>query len=428
MISIIIPVIRPEKAMVCISAIKEHIYRGPTSLEFEIISERDTEGIGCPQMVKRLVSKARGDYVMFLGDDTVPQPGFLDAAIKAMNSLPDGWGVVGLATQDDQSPDGCNWQAHWMAHKKMLEHIPGGDFFPTEYRHCYCDNELFNIANELGRWAPAVGAKILHDHPINETAGWDDGYKKAYDPGAQEADWKTYHRRKIERKGFNLAVGVPLTGTVENRRFSSSYRHACYTYIVSQDPEHIRFKEYEPDIPIGRFNNDICDNRNDLIKQALKDGVSHLVMMDSDQIYPQDILTKLAAWAKKGKGNVIGPVHRRYDPFELLLMRGKPTELEYIPEEEKYSGKLIEVDAGGAGCIMFSLLDILDLGSDNWFSFEKTKDGKVIGEDINFCYRLKQAGHRIWADTSIEIGHIAEIVINREFHEMWKRLNGITLL
>lgn len=417
MISIIIPVIRPEKAAQCIKAIRENA--GIPWTDYEIIMQEDTDGIGCPRMVKELVRQTKGDMIMFLGDDTIPQEGFLKEALESMSTLPDSWGVIGLHTQDTREDIMFNEKAHWMASKKMLEYIPGGDFFSTEYRHCFGDDELMDIAVDMGRWVLATRSKIIHEHPINCNAPNDEGYSKAYKHF--DDDRKTYHRRTIERKGLNMAVGMPLSGMQQDNRFASSYRRAVYSYLDLQGRPPL--KEYEPDLPIGRFTRDVANNRNDIIRQALKDGVSHVIMLDTDQIYQPDIIIKMAAWAARGKDIVIGPVHRRYDPFELILMRGQPDAYEYIPDKEKYSGKLIEVDAAGTGCIMFSMLTVLDL-KDPWFSLDdKTPSGKEIGEDIGFCWKLRQKGYRIWADTSIEIGHMAEIVINREFHEIWKRLN-----
>ncbi|MFH2075419.1 MAG: hypothetical protein ABIJ57_08750, partial [Pseudomonadota bacterium] len=96
-VSIIIPVIRPESAARCIKAINENA--GVPRETFEIVSAQDHDRIGCPEMVKMLTGKTRHDLVMFLGDDTIPEAGFLKEAIEAMETLPDGWGVVGLNTE-----------------------------------------------------------------------------------------------------------------------------------------------------------------------------------------------------------------------------------------------------------------------------------------------------------------------------------------
>ena len=126
MISIIIPVIRPKKAKRCMDAMMYD--PNINSIPCEIVTAEDSQGVGCPAMVKKLTDRARGDMIMFLGDDTIPQPGFLNAAIIAMDKLPDGWGVVGLNTQDDRPGVGFNDHAHWMASKKMLKHIPEANF------------------------------------------------------------------------------------------------------------------------------------------------------------------------------------------------------------------------------------------------------------------------------------------------------------
>ena len=106
-ISVIIPVVRPESALDCITSVKKHL---PNA---EIISMNDTDGIGCPAMVEMLTKKATRDWILFLGDDTEVEEGFEQALEEAIKTLPDEWGVVGINTQPE------NYLAHWLAHKKM---------------------------------------------------------------------------------------------------------------------------------------------------------------------------------------------------------------------------------------------------------------------------------------------------------------------
>jgi hypothetical protein len=152
--------------------------------------------------------------------------------------------------------------------------------------------------------------------------------------------------------------------------------------------------------------------------------MSHLIMTDTDQVLPEDVFVKLIAHAARGLDVVIAPVHRRYDPFDLILMRGEdPDKYQHVDDEECYSGELIEVDAGGSGCFIVSLKAVIEQDFP-WFTLDrKTPMGGSMGEDIAFFWSLRQKGYRIWADTSIEIGHIADIVINREFREIFKKLH-----
>jgi GT2 family glycosyltransferase len=213
---------------------------------------------------------------------------------------------------------------------------------------------------------------------------------------------------------IKLAVGLPLSGTQRDDDFWLSF-------LLMDKPADIKL--YVPNIPIGDFGRDIAYIRNDLKRQSDRDGITHLIMMDTDQLYPRDTITKLLRHAKSGKEIVVAPVHRRYNPFELILMRGMPDHYQYISDEEKYSGNLIEIDAAGTGCMMIDLEALKDI-PDPWFDLDvKAPSGKPIGEDIGFCWKARQAGHRIWADTSIEIDHIARIRINRAFYEIGKKIN-----
>lgn len=175
MISVIVPIIRPAKGQRCIMA--AHRNAGLKSSEYEVVAEIDHARIGCPAMVAYLVGKAKGDVICFLGDDCIPQPGYLTNSMKAMATLPDGWGMVGL---NDGHHNGNVLATHWMADKRLLP-LLGGEFFHTGYRHCYCDQELQRRCQEMGRYVWAEDARIIHDHPALKGKPLDEtyvGYKR----------------------------------------------------------------------------------------------------------------------------------------------------------------------------------------------------------------------------------------------------------
>jgi hypothetical protein len=396
-VSIIIPVVREDKAARCIEAIMQDPAYSPATVE--IVSDVDHERIGCPRMVERLTAHASHDYVMFLGDDCIPQPGFIQAALNAMLVLPAGWGVVGLNTTPG------NDRAHWMAHKRMLEHIPGGAFFSTEYAHCYGDDELKDIAQDLGRWAFAKDAIIEHDHPING-ANADEHYVRVYADGVKAHDRATYFRRKRERYGFKVAIGFPLVDANIPVPFFTSFacmeKGSSYTLLV-------------PQFPHGPWSGSIADARNSLVEQALQDGCSHLLMLDTDQTYPPNTLAKLLSH----QVDVCGVrVHRRYPPFDVILYRGQVGRYKHVPDAECFSGDLVEVDATGTGCLLFDMR-VFDRVAHPWFKLD-IHDGKPVGEDIYFCNKARQTGVRIFVDTSIEVGHLALHEVGRGTYEIYK--------
>ena len=394
-ISVIIPVVRPESAKRCIDSINKHL---PGA---EIVSRIDTERIGCPKMVNLLTKEATREWVMFLGDDTELLDGSESSIENAINEI--GWGVIGLNTQPG------NPKAHWIAHRKMLGILPENVFFSEEYEHCWCDDELFDIANEHGKWFFAEDARVKHHHPVNQGTV-DHFYEESYSANRCKHDKTVYYKRKRARKKGGVAVGFPLVDDMVPVQFFTSF--ACmekpdqYTLLV-------------PQFPHGPWTGSLADARNSLVQQALDEGCSHLLMLDTDQIYPTDTLKKLMSHGK----DVCGVrVHRRWMPFDPIFLRGDIGTYQSVPDDEMYSGDLIQVDATGTGCLLFDM-DVFLKVNQPWFEFTM-KDGKPVGEDILFCSKARKEGVNIFIDTSIEVGHLTTMVVNKTLHQICKTMNA----
>jgi len=116
MVSIVIPTLgREEKLKGLLEKIKENA----DYPNYEVIVERDSfkNRQGAPKTFKKGVKRSKGELVMYLGNDCVPEKGFLRLAVdKMMNTFPDMDGLVGLN-------DGY-WKGevatHFLASKKLL--------------------------------------------------------------------------------------------------------------------------------------------------------------------------------------------------------------------------------------------------------------------------------------------------------------------
>ena len=412
-VSIIIPIIRPESARRCVEAINKNA--GIPASQFEIVSAVDTGTVGCPEMVKMLTKRTNHDLVMFLGDDTVPQENFLKNALREMHDLPDGWGVVGM---DSSGENPC---AHWMAHKNMLEHIEGGNFFSTDYVHCWCDDELKEIAESLGRWAFSAGSVIEHYHPIFETAEWDEGYDRAYSYESKVHDESTYYRRKrarMEKKyGTRLAIASPLTFEMVYSQFHFSAQNVIVNFVANN-------RDISVDLLVPHFPGQIDVIRNNLVKQALIMGSTHILMMDTDQVYcDPDMIEKMLAHNKP----VVGArVHRRYPPFDPLLLRGEIGKHAIVGDDEIIKDGVfnnsVSVDATGCGCVLYDTSVFIDMFPPPWFELRTKEDGQPIGEDVWFCSKLKEAGIDIIVDCSIDIKHLTLLAADWGTYKLYKKL------
>jgi len=400
-ISICTPVVRPQNMPKLIDRIHETC----SGLDYEIVWEEDTERIGCPKMLKRLVDKSNYNLVCFIGDDTMPEGEWLNSALDDMKKLPGGWGVVGLNSQE------AKYASHFLADKRILPYV-GGEFFNTEYKHCWCECELTDIAKELGKFVFCEEAVLTHNHPIFGTAKVDDDYNRVYSKEYKKHDLGTYCRRKRERYGFKLGIGFPVIDSKVYLQFMTSF-------LTLNSPSYALLL---PAFPVGEFPRDIAAVRNNIVDQALYEGCTHLLMMDTDQVYmDEETITKLLSHKKQV---VSAPVHRRYPPFDNILLRGEVGNFLSIPEDEAYSGKLVQVDATGTGCILYDC-SIFNEIPEPWFEFGIGKEGQPIGEDINFCMKLKEKGIPIFVDTSINIGHLSLFEVNQSTRTFFKALKGI---
>lgn len=196
--------------------------------------------------------------------------------------------------------------------------------------------------------------------------------------------------------------------------FACSWPHISFpffrSFIMMERPEFT---------PIFATNGPIDGLRNKIVEDAKSIGASRLLMPDLDQTYPIDTITKLLAHNLPVVGAM---VHRRYPPFDPLMLKGDINTYQAIEEWEDED--LVEVDATGSGCLIYDMRIFYELPPP-WFKFRPNPDPEyvgIVGEDIGFCSDLRKAGYQIYVDTSIKCGHLSIMEITEETHWLYKSL------
>ena len=229
-----------------------------------------------------------------------------------------------------------------------------------------------------------------------------------------QGNWIEYAddiREKLQKGERRFGIGLPLTD-------EKVYKHFMKSFLVMEKPD---FAYLEPNFP-----GHIEDMRNQIVMAAMQEGITHLIMMDTDQIYPHDTISNLLRHDLPMVGTV---VHRRYPPFDPILYRGQLHKYYHVPDEECYSGDLVEVTATGCGCVYYSMQCFLDVEYP-WFEMDvqgasdvAPDEWRSVGEDIGFCYKLVDAGYKLYVDTACQIDHLTLLRVNRNTHELYKQLN-----
>lgn len=418
-VSIIIPVIRPDKAKRCIEAIRQNagvqeihgtLHRNdwpndPTANTYEIITEEDRKRIGVTKMVKRLVEKSKGDAVCFIGDDCIPQKDFLKNALRAMAEIPDGWGLVSF----NDNPNTTRSAAHWVAHKKLLPFLDG-EFFHTGYRHCFCDDELMIRVQNMNRYIYAYDAKIFHEHPaVHKFVAQDESFKKVHSPEIYNADhalfqsrmrndWKTPQAQPAAEpakitKPVKVAIGLP-SGDLLHADFATAFVNLCI-YSMTRGV-HIAI--------INQKSSVVEISRNQIVQEAEKIGADYILWLDSDMTFPAQTLQRLLSHQKD---IVCVDAVRRREPITQVLtgMDNKPLQHKKDPGPKD---PLVEVKGGTCAVQLIKMDVYAKLSQPHFLVTYNEKNGQFLGEDYYFSNKARTAGFKILCDAylSAYIGHI----------------------
>lgn len=205
----------------------------------------------------------------------------------------------------------------------------------------------------------------------------------------------------------HLAIGIPCTFPF----IPSSF---FYSFALMEKPD---FTFIHAD------NGPIDTLRNDIVEKALSVGATNLIMMDVDMIYHPKTITRLLSH----KLPIVGALcFRRYPPFDSIMLKEKVIDEKtsgYESIDEWEEDALVEVDATGAGCLMFDM-QVFRKMPYPWFRFQKQANGMTIGEDIGFCQDLKKAGYKIFVDTSVPSDHLTTMAVNRATNKLYNAMKA----
>lgn len=144
---------------------------------------------------------------------------------------------------------------------------------------------------------------------------------------------------------------------------------------------------------------DIVSNRTWLVNEAIKNGGTHLLFVDSDMIFPDDTIPRLLAHKKK----IVGVKYQK---------REFPVKWLYEPIADESETEIFTVKYVGTGLLLIDLSIFTDgkLGSP-WFNFGRDSQGALsMGEDVWFCNTVREAGYDVWVDPALRVGHIGEYI------------------
>ena len=172
----------------------------------------------------------------------------------------------------------------------------------------------------------------------------------------------------------------------------------------------VRVPGYENNVLkiFNRRSSLIAKSRQELVQDAIKEHCSHVLFVDSDQIFPPIIAHQLA---KHGKRFIGCNIATKSQEKSIPTARAKPGPQEWWGGHVVYSQgrKGIErIWRLGFGVMLIDLEVFKDLPLP-WFNQEWRNDvQEFCGEDWYFCEKMEAKGVPLWVDhdLSVQIGHV----------------------
>ena len=168
----------------------------------------------------------------------------------------------------------------------------------------------------------------------------------------------------------------------------------------------------------------IANQRAELSLDAMAEGCTHILFIDSDMRFPQDMIERLL---KHDLDIVATNCARRRMPTgptaQLYKENGERELVWTMPE----STGLQEVGSVGMG-VMLIKREVFEALAEPWFETPWRVDKRgYIGEDVFFCQKAAAAGFKIWIDHDVskEIGHIGTFEFKHDHTWVMKEIEAV---
>lgn len=140
--------------------------------------------------------------------------------------------------------------------------------------------------------------------------------------------------------------------------------------------------------------------RDTLSDYASKNCFTHVLWLDSDMVFSDDVLEQLMETRAE---IATGVCRSRHGKYNICLYKNQHEMFTEIPD------KIFEVFACGFACVLTTTMCLEHVSEkNNGHPFEPTK---YFGEDLQFCIRAGGMGYRIMCNPEAKVGHVGRITI-----------------
>lgn len=164
----------------------------------------------------------------------------------------------------------------------------------------------------------------------------------------------------------------------------------------------------------------VYDSRNQLTEIARASECEFIFFLDSDMTFKGDTLKRLLEDAEENQLDIVtGLCFTRKLPIRTAIFKkceySQDADGQLFPDAVNYmdypKDELFPVEACGMACCLIRMSCVDDVLKNFGLPFSPAQG---FGEDLSFCIRARELGHKIYCDSRVKIGHIGKTVITEE--------------
>lgn len=210
-----------------------------------------------------------------------------------------------------------------------------------------------------------------------------------------------------------ISVGIPLSWPYVPSMFLNSW-----TRMIGET-----VGKYEVELLVS--NSSMIETMRELIADMfIERGTDYIVWLDADQVYPGETLVKLVGHLENGYEVVGGVTPFKNDGEPMVWSEDEPTGL-WRRERMFLTGRgMVQVEAMGFGGVAIRR-DVFERVGKPYFKRLANKTGeRLLGEDLSFFKRCKEAGIKVWCDTDLIFQHVVSYAVSINDPIFWVKKEG----
>lgn len=147
--------------------------------------------------------------------------------------------------------------------------------------------------------------------------------------------------------------------------------------------------------------------------KAINEGFTHVLWLDADMVFEPTILEDLQF---SGKDFVTGIAVSRRPPYNYCVFHSLTFDREQNFRDDEIPNDTFQVAGCGFACVLIRTEILRQVQLTYKTCFLPIAD---LGEDLAFCKRAAECGFTVWAEPSVQLGHIGHNAVWPEDHRRY---------